>query len=468
MPRCLLLLENVSYILPHKPLFTGFYASVYEGQKIALIGNNGSGKTTLLGLLQGLYSPSDGKIIPLEGLKRAGVSQILESYENLSGGQRFQRALTQVLHTQPDLLFLDEPTNHLDTRNRHSLIEMLRQYKGTVIFASHDVALLKSCAQTLWHLNQGNVHIFPGAYAHYLYECQKKTEALREQIKELERGKKEAHLHLMKEQERAKKRKRHGEKKYGDDKLALRSAQGRGERTTNRNKKNILHHRKELSEQLNNTYVPSVLRPRFFLPPSRKGEKALVGISKGACGYEGGFFLQDIYLTVSAQARLALTGSNGSGKSTLMKALLGDSQVKREGSWILPSPHEIGYLDQHYKNLSFSKTVFETLQELRPDASHREIREILNRFLFSKNEDVHRSVSSLSGGEKARLSLAQISVKTPKLLLLDELTNNLDLQTRDHVIQVLKEFPGTLVIISHDPDFLENVSITQEYALKAL
>lgn len=158
---------------------------------------------------------------------------------------------------------------------------------------------------------------------------------------------------------------------------------------------------------------------------------------------------------------MAITGDNGSGKSTLIKAILGDESIYKTGDWHVIKREDIGYLDQHYSTLHPDKTVLETIADLVPSWSHTEIRRHLNDFLFRKNEEVNALVSTLSGGEKARLSLAQIAAKTPKLLILDEITNNLDLETKDHVIQVLKAFPGAMIIISHEADFLEEIGVSE-------
>jgi ATPase subunit of ABC transporter with duplicated ATPase domains len=127
---------------------------------------------------------------------------------------------------------------------------------------------------------------------------------------------------------------------------------------------------------------------------------------------------------------------------------------------------DIGYLDQHYGTLSPKKSVLETIADLVPTWSHAEIRRHLNDFLFRKNAEVNALVATLSGGEKVRLTLAQIAAKTPQLLILDEITNNLDLETREHVIQVLKEYPGSMIVISHDEDFLHAIDIQSWYEVK--
>ena len=177
------------------------------------------------------------------------------------------------------------------------------------------------------------------------------------------------------------------------------------------------------------------------------------------------FQLQKISLSISSRDRIAIQGDNASGKSTLIKAILDDDSVIKSGNWHAPKISDIGYLDQHYATLSAEKTVLETIAELVPTWTHIEVRRHLNDFLFRKNEEVNAIVSTLSGGEKARLSLAQIAAKTPKLLILDEVTNNLDLETRGHVIEVLKNYPGAMILISHDADFLEEIGVNAYFKI---
>ncbi len=171
---------------------------------------------------------------------------------------------------------------------------------------------------------------------------------------------------------------------------------------------------------------------------------------------------ENFHTSINHGSRIALIGRNGSGKSILDKAFLGDKKVITNGDWYLPKLKEIGYLDQHYSTLSSNQTVLESLAEL-VSWPHAELRRHLNDFLFRKNEEVHRPISQLSGGEKARLSLAHLAAKTPQLLILDEVTNNLDLEIRQHLINMFKVYPGAMILISHDGDFLNEVGIDETY-----
>ncbi len=148
-----------------------------------------------------------------------------------------------------------------------------------------------------------------------------------------------------------------------------------------------------------------------------------------------------------------------------MKGILNDTTLVKTGVWYSPKSYEIGYLDQHYKTLSPQDSVFETIKNLVPEWDDKQIRNHLNAFLFRKNEEVETLVSDLSGGEKARLALAQIGAKTPKLLILDEITNNLDRQTCRYVLEVLQHYPGAMIVISHNKNFLDQLHLTSTYLI---
>ena len=254
-------------------------------------------------------------------------------------------------------------------------------------------------------------------------------------------------------------------KKYGDDKLALRAAQGKGQMTSNKQQKRIHDSKNAILEQLSALRLPEIIKPKFSLHPSDIGGQAILSISDGVIGYHQPLLL-NISLSIMTGENIAIMGDNGSGKTTLIRAILGDPYVVKSGVWYGPKFDDIGYLDQHYGTITSSKSVFETIQELVPHWSYAEIRRHLNDFLFRKNEEVNAMVSTLSGGEKVRLSLGQIAAKTPTLLILDEITNNIDLETRDHVIQVLVEYQGAIIAISHDEEFLRAIKVIRVYEIR--
>ncbi len=458
---------NVSLTFPHKVCFEDFTMSIQYGSRIAIIGYNGSGKSTLLQIVQSNVQPSEGKIIVPKDVHIGYVPQVITAYEALSGGQRLNAALTEALSLDPNVLLLDEPTNHLDLGNRKSLMRMLRTYPGTLIIVTHDVELLRSCVDTLWHIDNGKIQAFTGQYDDYIQKINSERKSIEQELSRLNHAKKDTHHSLMKEQARAKSSGLRGEKSIQQRKwptVVSGTKARRAEETSGRKKNNISNKKQDLIEKLSELRLPEIIKPKFSLSSAEIGGKALVSVNEGSISYEQPI-LTKLNLSLAGGERIAITGDNGSGKSTLIKAILGVHNIIREGSWRVPKVEDIGYLDQHYYTLTPHKTVLETIHDLVPIWPHTEVRRHLNDFLFRKNEEVNTLVSNLSGGEKVRLSLARIAAKTPKLLILDEVTNNLDLPTREHVIQVLKIYPGAMIVISHDEDFLRDIGVERFYSI---
>jgi ATPase subunit of ABC transporter with duplicated ATPase domains len=458
-------LIDLSLTFSHKTCFENFQAEILPGSRIGVIGRNGSGKSTLLKMIYGSVLPSDGEIVKPNDCKISYVPQLIENDLTSSGGERFNHALTEALSQFPDVLLLDEPTNHLDQKNRNSLIRMLKNYEGTLLIVTHDPALLREAVDTLWHLDQGKISLFSGNYDDYQRTLHQTRASIEKQFLDLRKQEKAAHDSLMQEQARASKSRSKGKKSIDERKwptIVSQAKATRGEETSGRKKKAIADHRAALSEHLQDVPFYETITPKFSISAHHVYQKTLIQIYDGSVAYGSSFpLLKNIHFSLAGGERIALTGDNGSGKSSFVKALLNDPGIKRTGTWLTPSLQEIGYLDQHYQTLSPEKTILESISVLCPAWPPSEVRKHLNDFLFRKNEEVNAKVSTLSGGEKARLSLAQIAAKTPALLVLDEMTNNLDLESKAHVIQVLKDYPGALIVISHDEDFLNKIEISR-------
>ncbi|MDR3256062.1 MAG: ATP-binding cassette domain-containing protein [Endomicrobium sp.] len=478
-------LNHISLYFPNKICFEDFSAQIQFGNRVAIIGNNGVGKSSLLKIIKGDLPASEGEIQNNKDISFGYIPQLVYEYENLSGGEKFNKALSAALSNHPDLLMLDEPTNHLDLKNRKSLIKMLNFYKGTLLVVSHDVEFLRNSIDTLWHIDNGTINIFHGKYDDYHQTIFQNRQVIENELKSLTKEKKENHKALMKEQQRAKKSKQRGEKfveqkrwipALGDLKKSY------AQKTSGKKNAVITNKRETLNERLSNLGIPEIIKPSFSITAKDISSKTIISISDGQVEYinkitvspntlslkelqESVFKLTNITLSVAGGEHFAITGDNGAGKTTLFKAILNHPQISKTGIWNQPILEDIGYLDQHYSSLDNTKTVLETLTDLSPKKTHSEIRDFLNDFLFRKNEEVNKQVSVLSGGEKVKLCLAKIAIQTPKLLLIDEITNNIDLETKEHVTQVLKKYPGAMMIISHDSAFLEDIGITHCYAL---
>lgn len=460
--------KNLDLSFPHKTCFSDFDGQIIYGSRIAIIGSNGSGKSTLLKFFNEEVEPGAGEIHLPKDLMVGYLPQVIDSFNDLSGGEGLNCALTQALADDPNILLLDEPTNHLDRNNRRSLLRMLHGFSGTLLIVTHDVEVLNNLIDTIWHIDNGRVHVFSGNYEDYQRERAIKRNSLEDAVSSLKRQKKIMHQSLMKEQTRAKNSRLHGEKHIEQRKWpTVRSATklSNAAETSGLKQSALKNQKQGLIEQLAELHTPERIKPKFTLNATLT-QQALVSICQGEVGYPNNkMILRDLNVTICGNERVALTGDNGSGKSTFIKAILGSSLLVKQGEWLTPHTHDIGYLDQHYATLPPDQTVLGVIADALPHATYLDIRKHLNNFLFRKNEEVHAIVSSLSGGEKARLSLGQIAAKKPKLLILDEMTNNLDLETRTHVIDLLHAYSGALIVISHDADFLRAINITTYYQI---
>lgn len=458
--------KNVSLAYPHKICFKNFNGHIHYGDHIGIIGRNGSGKSSLLQILQGQIKPSDGEIKLPNSLNMGYLPQTITDFSDKSGGQRLNLALTEILALQPDILLLDEPTNHLDSRNQRSLLRMLKDYHGTLVVVSHDEKLLSSIIDTIWHIDSSKITVFSGHYQDYQRELAQKTASIEQELATLSKLKKETHIAMMKEQERIKKSRLKGEKHIAQRKwptIQSYTKMANAIKTGDKQLSKINQKKEQLREKLATIDKHETIQPKFTLK-AHEHQKALISIGSATLFYQNQDpILINIHLQVKTRERIALMGDNGCGKSTLIKAILGFAEIGKTGDWIVPESKDIGYLDQHYNTLPMDKTVLDTMTEMLPNASYLDIRKHLNDFLFRKNEEVHACIQSLSGGEKARLSLALIAANPPKLLILDEITNNLDLETRAHVTQILQAFTGAMILISHDENFLEAIHIETKY-----
>lgn len=455
-----IIFKDLSLSFSHKTCFSHFSPHISYGSKIAIIGRNGAGKSGLLLLLKDL----------LEQKLQANVGyvpQILEQ-ESISGSERLNQALTKALLKEPEILLLDEPTNHLDAANRQSLIRKLGQYSGTLIVATHDRMLLKHM-DILWPIENGEIVPFVGTYDDYQNEISLKRIAHEKELHRLSQQKKDAHSSLMKEQVRAAKSKKKGQKSIEERKwptIVSNAKASRAEMVSGQKKALIERKKQDLLDKIAELRMPEIILPKFSIEASLANQ-VLLTIKDGSVSYQGQKpILKNIHFAVHAHSRIAIKGANASGKTTLLKAILGNPALFLGGTWLKPSLKDVGYLDQHYQNLDPHKTALENLEEIVPHWSSLELREHLNDFLFRKNEEVNTLVKFFSGGEKARLSLALIAARTPKLLILDEITNNLDLETKNHVIEVLKAFPAAFLIISHEDDFLGQIGVNDCFWIK--
>lgn len=465
----LLVLKNISLCFPHKECFSDFSATITRDSRIAIIGRNGSGKSSLLNLISGVILPSSGKVVTAEGIKISHIPQVIKSPKELSGGERFLKMLGEALSEEPDILLLDEPTNHLDQENRKSLYKKLKSFRGAIIAASHDVALLRTLCPVLWHIDNGKINVFGGGYDDYTHTLADKRDSVLREFKTLKKERTFTHQALMKEQKRASSSRLAGKKMAAQRRWTpsvTNSKASRAEQISGRKKKELRSAKEDIRNRLNSLNLPQIIKPKFSITPIDIMKKTIVSVTEGGVSYGGEYVLKNISLTVTGNEKIAISGNNGSGKTTLVRAIIGSEALNKTGKWYSVPASDIGYLDQHYSNLPARTNAFEIMRNAEKELSDAQIRRFLSDFLFYSDEEVYNPVEYLSGGEKARLSLALIALKTPKLLILDELTNNIDLDTRRHIIEVLSVYPGAVIAISHDADFLNEIGVESFYTIR--
>lgn len=456
-------LKHISLFFPQRTCFADFSAKINPGDRIAIIGRNGMGKSSLLKIIQGKLTPSEGDVKIPENLVFGSVPQVVTQYDDLSGGQRFNKALTQALAQQPDVLCLDEPTNHLDAKNRRSLMRLIAHYNGTFVVVTHDPSLTRLCNQ-IWHIEHETISIVHGNYDDYLNEHKTKMHAQQKKLEQLKKEKSKNQKAIELEKKRAAQSKKSNRSE--NDTNLRRKMQETGSKTTGKKNRNINKLNQNITQALQELHISKTINPKFNLDSADlSSNKSIIDIKNGTCGYAHKPIVSNIHLQLNPTERIVICGDNGSGKSTLIKAIIQHPDIVRSDTWHTPKPADIGYLDQHNNNLNMQHTVIQTIQEIAPHLTSPAIRKHLNDFLFQTNEQVHAQVKALSGGEKTRLSLAQIAAQNPKLLILDEVTNCLDLETREHVIQVVQNYPGAMIIISHDEDFLNRIDYDEMYTV---
>ncbi len=467
----LVALDNVSIAFGHLPLVEKVSLQIDAGERVAIIGRNGSGKSTLLQIVAGEIPPDSGTVwrqpslrvarlvqdVPLSADRPVaevvadGVEHLTDEewrrehhvdlvlsrlnlpadaiVDTLSGGWRRRVLLARALVGQPDVLLLDEPTNHLDIDAIEWLEEFVATFRGAVLFVTHDRAFLERLATRIVEIDRGRVDSFPGNYAAFL-------------------GRKEAALEVEASQQQK------FDKKLVEEEVWVR--QGiKARRTRNEGRVRALQamRAERAARRARAGSVQLQIEPG---DPSGKLVFEATNVSKSF----GETVVVDGFSTrVMRGDRIGLVGPNGVGKTTLLRLLIGelapDSGEVRHGANV-----QIAYYDQQREQLDPERTVVETIGDGNDHVTvagrTRHVMGYLQDFLFARGR-ARSPVKALSGGERNRLLLARLLTRPANVLVLDEPTNDLDLETLELLEAQLVEWPGTLLLVSHDRRFLDNV-----------
>ncbi|HKY06687.1 MAG TPA: ATP-binding cassette domain-containing protein [Candidatus Binatia bacterium] len=499
----LLRLDNVSLAYGHLPLLAHVDFQIDGGERLCLVGRNGAGKTTLFRVITGTALPDEGEIWRAETLRIAHLEQevppdtdqtifqvvagglgevgaLLTQYHQVthgpnataqaslqrlaqlqtsiesrdgwnvnqkvetvltrlrlpgekllsdcSGGTRRQVMLARALVSEPDVLLLDEPTNHLDINAITWLEKHLLNYNGAVMFVTHDRTFVRRLATRIVELDRGRLTSFPGDFDAYL---SKKDELLEIEERAISKF----------------------DKKLAEEEAWIRRGI-KARRTRNEGRVRALQAMREEKA----SRLAAQGKARFGLDAGALSGKLVVDVRKVSFAYGRHTVVRDLSTRILRGDRVGVIGPNGSGKSTLLKLVLGEIEPSH-GEVVLGTRLKVAYFDQHRRMLDTEKTVRENMSDsdyVIVRGRSRHVIGYLKDFLFPPQR-IDSPVKALSGGERNRLLLAKIFTQSANMLVLDEPTNDLDVDTLELLEELLSEYEGTLLLVSHDRTFLDNV-----------
>lgn len=350
---------------------------------------------------------------------------------DLSGGQKSKIAFAHLLYSNPEIMLLDEPTNHLDKDTRNYIIDYLKNYHGMVLIISHDVSFLNAIVNKIMHIDKVSktITVYDGDYDTY----QKKAS----QAKDLK--------------ERLIEKQNKEEQKLRDIVLLYSNSSGKRKRMAQSREKQLAKMEKNRIQQ-DREYK----RVKLNMKPNREGSKIPVKVNNISFGYQEDYqIIQNLSFVINNKERFLIVGNNGVGKSTLLKLLVGELK-QQEGNIWFGSKTDIAYYAQEQELLIPDKTILENVDS--KEYSEKELRTVLGSFLFH-GDDVFKKVKVLSPGEKARVSLCKIMLRRANLLLLDEPTNHLDPETQRLIAENFKNYDGTIIVVSHNPEFVDAIGV---------
>ncbi|MBQ8707389.1 MAG: ATP-binding cassette domain-containing protein [Succinivibrionaceae bacterium] len=495
----LITMDGARLSFSDRPLLDGASFSLQSGERVCLVGRNGAGKSTLLKIFAGRMVPDSGSVVFQSNLKvsmldqdpprdsdqlvwmyvagaRPGLPELLEAYDaasagardaeisvlqsriedldgfvfrqhavnllerlglpanapmrGLSGGQLRRIALARAVADRPHVLLLDEPTNHLDIHAVESLRSFLASFDGAAIFISHDRRFIDETATRIAELDRGRIYSYSGSYARYLQDRD-----LRREIED--------------------KANRAFDKKLSQEEIWIR--QGIKARRT-RNEGRVRDLKRMRQERLNRRSRQG----RVSMAISQAEQSGQIVFEGQDVSYSAGgrCLFRELEFCIRRGDKVALSGGNGCGKTTLLKLLLGE--IRPDTGWIRQgSALSVAYFDQYRQSLDENATVLDNLTSGRTEvtvAGHKKsVMGYLQDFLFEPRR-AYAPVSALSGGEKNRLLLARLFLKEFNVLVMDEPTNDLDIETLELLEELLVSYKGTLILVSHDRWFLDNVA----------
>ncbi|MCM3473152.1 ribosomal protection-like ABC-F family protein [Brevibacillus borstelensis] len=447
-------------------IFEAKKLEVFYGDRIGIVGKNGVGKSTLMHVLAGLTQPDAGQVnwygstaliqqidqgeeaAETTGHARRmwGISHV---HSQMSGGETVRLKIAAALEQQAPLLFADEPTSHLDMTGIRQLEESLLAYDGAVILISHDRELLDTICTRIWEVEDGKISEYKGNYSDYREQKEKKREREWFEYEEYRKEKERLTQAFTETKQRASEI-RKAPKRMGNSEARLHKRKANGKRE--KVEKAALAMESRLA-RLEKKEKPKEL-PSVKFDVNHYGEqhgRTIIQVQKVTRRVEGKTLFEKLSFSVRPGQKVAIIGGNGCGKSTLLSMIYSQA----DGISVSPSSR-VGYFSQSLSILDENKSIWNNVRESSRH-SDTTIRTALARMLFT-NDEIHKTVSVLSGGERVKTALAKVFLGDYNVLLLDEPTNFLDIPTQEELERILLEFPGTILFASHDRKFIQRLA----------
>ncbi|MBR6955238.1 MAG: ABC-F family ATP-binding cassette domain-containing protein [Clostridia bacterium] len=472
MAKLLLEIKDLVKSCGDRELFRIEHLSVYDGERIGLIGENGAGKSTLLAILAGEAEPDSGavrRLAPAALIRQQGgaeaaedpqcraLFQAPEQREGLSGGELTRRRIAAALSRHPQLLMADEPTTDLDEEGLRMLTRQLEAFRGALLLVSHDRAMLRRLCSRIWCLEEGGITDFPGGYDAFRAQQQRERDRAQFEYEQYQGEQKRLRQAAQRMAERAS-AVRKAPARMGNSEARLHTREWTDSVLQISHAKRTIQNRMEQMEVKEKPRSLPEIRMQLGVDSPVRARTALSVTCDGLWA-AGTRLLETTGFTLPAGSRTALTGPNGCGKTTLLSVLTGrpSPETAFSGKVRFNPAARPGWFDQHHRRtLREEATVLENVmaESVKPESLARTVLACLG---FAR-EDVFKPVAVLSGGERAKTALARLLLMDCNLLILDEPTNHLDLYAMEALEELLCGYGGTLLFVSHDAAFTEKVA----------